>query len=566
MKETFGVELGVPLVPAIEGELRRVDRADRVVGRERRRLVGPSCAGLARGVDAMSGLRFVLQRLGRERLARRDVAEVTDHARVDADVRHRRFPERADHVDVTRRRDAREERAKLGERDPRKDAYRAHAALEEPVRDRGERSLRLPENVIERDETERAHDERDHRVSPALHLAARVERAAHRRLGVARLEPLEEPRDERVVPRGEDGLDLANARVVARHHLVHRRELGVLGLAFGLRRGAALVGREAHRGEHDALHLARAAPPSLGLPREGLVDEAHELGRQRRIHRRDGGHGLARGEVERLLLGPAPVDAAARDERVEERANREQIRAPVDAIDAAVGLLGRHVRWRAEREAERLVALVPRAFFARHAEVEQLDRAAPRHEDVRGLEIAMDDADRVTRGEAIEDALGDVERLRDGDCLARATPVIAHRLALEQLHDEERLVALGRVVVDHAHASGVADLVRDVRLAQEALDDRAIARELDVHHLERGALTVAMRRREHRRDAAHAEERVELPLAADGRAHPRDGGVLLFRACRYRVRHELECATEKAPRHEAEPSRAGREHNRGASD
>ena len=48
-----------------------------------------------------------------------------------------------------------------------------------------------------------------------------------------------------------------------------------------------------------------------------------------------------------------------------------------------------------------------------------------------------------------------------------ALPGFADGLALEQLHDEERLAVLGHVVVEDAHARGVPDLVRDVALAQE---------------------------------------------------------------------------------------------------
>jgi hypothetical protein len=104
------------------------------------------------------------------------------------------------------------------------------------------------------------------------------------------------------------------------------------------------------------------------------------------------------------------------------------------------------------------------------------------------------------------------------------------RLSLQQLHDEEGLVGFRGVVVEDAHARGVSDLVRDVRLPEESLHHGAIARQLGVHDLQRGALPVAVRGGIHRRDPADAEQGVEAPLAADSRAHARGSDIFFLRA------------------------------------
>ena len=320
------------------------------------------------------------------------------------------------------------------------------------------------------------------------------------------------------------------------------RELLIVALVVRRRGGGLLACRvdDAHRREDRALHLARGREPALDLPRERAVDHADELGRHGRIDRGHRGDGLVRREQEGLLLGAPAVDALAGDERVEQRAHGEEVGASVDAVELTLGLLGGHVRGRAEREAERLVALVANLLLAGDAEVEQLHGAARREEDVRGLEVAVNDASAVARGEAVEDALGDVERALGRDGLAGAPPVVAHGLAFEQLHDEEGLVSLGRVVVQHADARRVPDLVRHVRLSKEPLHDRGIARERLVHDLERGPLPVTVRGRVDRGDAAYTEEGVEAPLAAQRRADP-GSGILLLGARRDGIGHDMFC-------------------------
>ena len=216
-------------------------------------------------------------------------------------------------------------------------------------------------------------------------------------------------------------------------------------------------------------------------------------------------------------------------------ADREYVGSPVELIDEPHRLLGRHVRGGAERRAGGR-ALAGGAPHLRDAEVEHLHLAGAREEDVRGLQVAVDDADGVARREAIEHGVGDPEHLRDRHHAPGALPRLADGLPLEELHHEERLPLLGDVVVQHAHAGRVADLVRDVRFAEEAVAHDAVARELRVEDLERRPLPVPVRRRVHRGHPADAEKRVQVPLAPDGRPDARLGAVVGLRRARFRLR------------------------------
>jgi hypothetical protein len=287
---------------------------------------------------------------------------------------------------------------------------------------------------------------------------------------------------------------------------------------------AALAGHLAAEQVDDAqrlvAHLGRVGEARALVPRERLVDEGDDLDREVGGDARERGRWRRRGEDERLVVAPALVQALPAHEREQRRADGEQIGAAVDAVGEAHRLLGRHEARRAERGAgARLVAAG--LAHAGDAEVEELHHALARDEDVRGLEIAVDDALRVEARQRLEDVGGDAERLDRRHLSVLPLPELLHRLALEQLHDEERLVLLGDVVVLDGDAPGVVDPVGDVAFAEEAIADAGVARELGVQDLERGARAVPVRRRVDARHAADAEQRVEAPLGVDG--HPDAG-------------------------------------------
>ena len=153
--------------------------------------------------------------------------------------------------------------------------------------------------------------------------------------------------------------------------------------------------------------VARRLEALLRVLLEAVQDDPVERGRQRlallggrrgvlledRVHRLDG----------RVALGTR----GARQHLVEHDAEREDVGAVIDGLPAH--LLGRHVAHRAEHRAragqrprvgeQRRLGLDRRAGRGQlgEAEVEDLDAAVARHEDVLRLQVAVDDP-LVVRG------------------------------------------------------------------------------------------------------------------------------------------------------------------------
>ena len=164
----------------------------------------------------------------------------------------------------------------------------------------------------------------------------------------------------------------------------------------------------------------------------------------------------------------------------------------------AAHLLGSHVADRAEeaaglrrRRRQRLGVLVGGGIAPRHArrhqldqaEVEDLHQSVAREEDVLRLEVAVDDAALVRRGEAAGELPGVVDGLarRQRAVLAKAR---AQRLALEELRDDVALIALAAEVVDGQDVRMI-EHPRGARLLLETPQGVGIVREAARQHLHR---------------------------------------------------------------------------------
>jgi hypothetical protein len=177
---------------------------------------------------------------------------------------------------------------------------------------------------------------------------------------------------------------------------------------------------------------------------------------------------------------PSAKGLPSRRHFVQHRTNRKQIAAPVEVL--AARLFRRHVRDGAERGPRARQADV-RGAVARSTragrgllgqpEVEQLGVTATGHENIRRLDVAMDDIAAVRGVERIDNLHGEVEQFLVRQRLA-ANPVL-QRLALEQFHHDERLAVVLADLVNHADV-GMIQRRRGARFAREALERRLVLR------------------------------------------------------------------------------------------
>ncbi len=275
----------------------------------------------------------------------------------------------------------------------------------------------------------------------------------------------------------------------------------------------------------------RVAP--RGVPLERLRDDGREPGR----------HAGARRADVRRLLAQARDDAAegaaglerdgAREHLVEDDADGVEVGPRVDG--AAERLLGGEVLHRPDEPLGLRGARVAPFPVPGEAEVAELHRAVAAEEDVRGLHVAVNDAEAVEVGEGAEDLAGEPDGFLRLE--RRAGEALPESLPLDELHrQEDGLARLADVVdADEARAVGVAG---DGDLAAEALQ-RALRHPVVAEDLQSDeALQVAVPRRVDRGRAAGAEDGADLVAPADlapGREEADRRGLRL----RHRVRFRL---------------------------
>ena len=239
------------------------------------------------------------------------------------------------------------------------------------------------------------------------------------------------------------------------------------------------------------------------------------------------GDGAVRGdEIRRILLedrghrvgGRVAFERSLpREHLVEHGAEREDVGALVRGL--AAHLLGRHVGERAEDRARLRVAAhrrdVGRTGYVllllrqlRQAEVEDLDAAVGRDEEVVGLQVAVDDALFVRGRERLDDLDGVVERLAQRE--PAGAEEVAQRVALEKLLDQEMPLVDLLERMDRRDA-GMAESGQRLRFALEAGDVLRVAEELIGEHLDRDvAIEPQVPGAIHLSHAAGAEGREDL--------------------------------------------------------
>ena len=248
-----------------------------------------------------------------------------------------------------------------------------------------------------------------------------------------------------------------------RHHLRRRRLAGRerrgQRIAAGKRRG------NAKRGSRTISGVAFQAPADRAV--HGGSRSAHDL---------RGGDDTGLAQPQQFGDVPGLERASAGEHLVEHEAERIDVALGRDL--AARDLLGRHVRRRARTQ--RL------AGDAREAEVGDPHLAGVVEHDVRRLQIAMDDAAFVRRGQAGADLARDFDRSIGGKT-AELPQQRRQLLAVHELHRQEGVTVNLVDVVDAADV-GVRDLPRHAHFVVELHQAGRIAIELRRQELQRDRL------------------------------------------------------------------------------
>ena len=206
------------------------------------------------------------------------------------------------------------------------------------------------------------------------------------------------------------------------------------------------------------------------------------------------------GDAHRVVAGERRTPG---DHLVHHDAERVEVAARVGL--GALGLLRREVRRRAHHRAGLgEVRLGRRVEGPGDAEVGDLHRAVRADEDVRRLDVAVDEPGGVGEAEGGGDLAGDLGRLLRREVAVGAQDV-GERAPVDVLHGDE----VGRGVlapVEHVDDVRVVEVGGRLGLAAEALDEVGVDGELGEQHLDRHLAI---------EQAVVAEEHVGHPAAPD---------------------------------------------------
>ena len=148
-------------------------------------------------------------------------------------------------------------------------------------------------------------------------------------------------------------------------------------------------------------------------------------------------------------------------------------------------------------------------------------------EEVRGLEVAVQDAGAVRLGERLAGLEGEVDGRRDVERPARDD---AHEvLPFEELHHDVRAPGRQATHVEDARDVLASDHRGRARLAVEAVEQLTLHRDVVADHLDGDALPHReMRRGDHEPDPAAPDDALDAVLLVDDGARERRGRDVLF--------------------------------------
>ena len=275
-------------------------------------------------------------------------------------------------------------------------------------------------------------------------------------------------------------------------------------------------GRERRERERELLHVTEA---TRWITSQRGRDDGGNLGGHVGGVCPDVGRVLAHHRGGKLGRRPDPRRATG-EELEQDDAERPDVGARVDVLRRAY-LLGRHVHRGADHAVCDRELGIAVGLDLGDPEVEDLHRprlvrvAFLRKEQVRWLQIAMDDADLVRGDHGGARLEHDVDGLR----VRQTAPPIELDLevmALEELHHHVRQAVGSDVDIHHAHRVPVAKLSRRACFALEARHDDVVREHLGQEHLHGYTLAqLEMRRLEDDTHAALADDLHNRVLSRD---------------------------------------------------
>ncbi len=333
---------------------------------------------------------------------------------------------------------------------PRDDGHR-HRREEGPQRERA--AGREHRRVRRRAGAREGHEHRAVEEQIDVPLVAPRDRAQRPRIDGARARA-RRPRDGHRLAREDEGheplLVVADARERRARHggeALLDRQIAAQRRQLGGHRGAVLGPIVRVLREH---------------AREEIVELLRHVEAQRRRARRIVERDLEQhGELIVPRERPLPGEA-----RVEHAAEREHVGSGRDVAIAA-----RLLRGHEAHGADHVARVREGRLAVEHAGDPEVEDARVRRppigeEEVRGLEIAVNHAERVRGPEGVRDDDPEIDRGRDRE--AAAPQAILEVLAVEPLHREERLPFGGGAVIEVLHDVRVAERAEHADLAREA--------------------------------------------------------------------------------------------------
>jgi hypothetical protein len=237
------------------------------------------------------------------------------------------------------------------------------------------------------------------------------------------------------------------------HERQHRERVDGLWLGGCMARRGHPGARAVDARLDAADELEGGARSARGVLRLTFSDERDEVHRQPHLVPRKLGWIVVQDGDDRGDRGLAPVRVLPRQHLLEDDTEGEDVAALVDGL--APCLLRCHERRRAEHHARPRLHCRGGGRIARRVgverlgepEVEDLELAAACHEEIRRLEVAMDDVLLVGGGESVRGLQRPFERERRREG-AVPLDLLAERLAFEELHHGEDDVPFHAEVVD----------------------------------------------------------------------------------------------------------------------